>query len=62
MEPFITNQLDKPVTIFLTNGVKLVGVITNFDKHSLVLERDHHQQLVMIAAIATVLPTPQEPS
>jgi host factor-I protein len=60
MEPFITRQLDKPVTVFLTNGVKLIGKITNYDHNALFLEREGSLQLVMLHSIATILPTQQE--
>lgn len=46
----------EPVTVFLTNGVKLSGIITAYDNSSLVLARDGISQLVMFHAIATVMP------
>jgi host factor-I protein len=45
-----------PVTIFLVNGVKLQGIITWFDKFSVLLRRDGHTQLVYKHAISTVMP------
>ena len=45
-----------PVTVFLVNGVKLQGIITWFDKFSVLLRRDGHTQLVYKHAISTVMP------
>lgn len=45
-----------PVTVFLTNGVKLSGSMSWADDHCLTLARDGITQLVMIHAIATVMP------
>lgn len=45
-----------PVTLFLVNGIKLQGVITEFDNFSLLLQRDNHHQLVYKHAISTVMP------
>lgn len=43
------------VAIYLVNGVKLTGRIKGFDKYSLMLESDAHEQLLFKHAIATVL-------
>jgi host factor-I protein len=45
-----------PVTVFLVNGVKLLGVVTWFDSFSLLLRKDGHSQLVYKHAISTVMP------
>ena len=45
-----------PVTIFLTNGVRLQGHVAGFDSYALVLSRDHQSQLVYKHAISTILP------
>jgi host factor-I protein len=45
-----------PVTIFLTNGVRLQGYVTGFDSYSLHLTRDGQSQLVYKHAISTILP------
>lgn len=45
-----------PVTIFLTNGVKLSGTITMVDDDCLTLSRDGMTQLVMKHAVSTVMP------
>lgn len=45
-----------PVTVFLTNGVKLSGAITAVDEQCMTLARDGVTQLVMRHAVATVMP------
>lgn len=45
-----------PVTIFLSNGVKLQGNITSFDSFSVLLRRGPQVQLVYKHTIATVVP------
>jgi len=44
------------VTVFLTNGVKLQGVVTWFDNFCVLLRRDGHAQLVYKHAISTIMP------
>ena len=46
-----------PVTIFLSNGVKLQGNITGFDNFSMLLRRGPQVQLVYKHTIATVVPS-----
>ncbi|MEI7670190.1 MAG: RNA chaperone Hfq [Pseudomonadota bacterium] len=46
-----------PVTVFLSNGVKLQGNITGFDNFSMVLRRASQVQLVYKHAIATIVPS-----
>ena len=46
-----------PVSIFLMNGVKLLGVVDWFDRYSVVLRRDGHSQLVYKSTISTIVPT-----
>jgi host factor-I protein len=46
-----------PVTVFLTNGVKLQGRLTNFDRVCLVLTRAGHAQLIFKKAVSTVMPS-----
>lgn len=45
-----------PVTIYLTNGVQLKGIVTWFDNFSLLLRRDAHAQLVYKHAVSTIMP------
>lgn len=44
-------------TIFLTNGVKLVGEIVAFEKDIIALNRDDSTQLVFRHAIGTIMPS-----
>jgi len=44
------------VTVFLVNGVKLLGIITWFDNFCVLLRRDGHSQLVYKHAISTIMP------
>jgi host factor-I protein len=46
-----------PVTVFLTNGVRLQGHVGAFDTYSILLVRDRQAQLVYKHAIATILPS-----
>jgi len=45
------------VTVFLINGVKLQGIITQHDEESLLLRRDGHTQLVYKHAVSTIMPS-----
>lgn len=45
-----------PVTIFLVNGVKLLGVVTWFDNFCVLLRREGQIQLVYKHAISTIMP------
>ncbi|UYH51265.1 RNA chaperone Hfq [Candidatus Kirkpatrickella diaphorinae] len=44
------------LTIFLVNGVKLSGQITQYDTHTIILMRDDQSQLVYKHAVSTILP------
>lgn len=44
----------RPITIFLMNGVKLMGRLKGFDKYSVILEANHQEQLIFKHAISTV--------
>ena len=46
-----------PVTVFLSNGVKLQGNITGFDNFCMVLRRGPQVQLVYKHSIATIVPS-----
>tara|TARA_R110000868_G_scaffold189695_1_gene432907 strand:+ start:92116 stop:92373 length:258 start_codon:yes stop_codon:yes gene_type:complete len=46
----------QPITVFLTNGVKLQGKLTWFDNFCLTLTRDGVTQLVYKHGISTVMP------
>ena len=45
------------VTVFLVNGVKLKGTVSQFDNFCILLRRDDQSQLVYKHAISTVMPS-----
>ncbi len=45
-----------PVTVYLSSGVKLQGVVGSFDNFCIVLKRAGQSQLVYKHSIATVVP------
>lgn len=49
-------QSRMPVTVFLTNGVKLQGYVTWIAEDTMTLTRDGITQLVFRHAISTVMP------
>ncbi len=53
---FITRFGERPVTIFLKNGIKLSGRITGADPLGPELIRDGVTQTIFWDAIATVMP------
>ena len=44
------------VTIFLTNGFKVKGLVKGFDSYIVILECDGKQNLVYKHAISTIIP------
>lgn len=60
LQDVFLNQIRKtktPVVIYLSNGVKLQGVVTWFDNFCVLLRRDSHAQLVYKHAISTIMPS-----
>jgi len=45
-----------PVTVFLSNGVRLQGVVAGYDAFCVLLERDGEQQIVYKHSITTTVP------
>ena len=45
-----------PVTIYLANGIKLQGYVTEFDAYSVLLVRSGQSQLVYKHAVSTIMP------
>jgi host factor-I protein len=45
-----------PVTIFLTNGFQIRGLIKAFDAYVIIAEADGKQQMVYKHAISTIIP------
>lgn len=53
------NQLRKnhiPVTVILTNGFQLRGIVKGFDNYTVLVETDGKQQLIFKHAISTFSP------
>lgn len=54
---FMGGNLGKQFTVFLVNGIKLVGRLRQFDQFTVLLENNGEQLLVFKHAISTVIPT-----
>ena len=55
----LLNQLRKEkivVTVFLTNGFQLKGLIRGFDNFIVLIETDDKQQIIYKHAISTIIP------
>ncbi len=50
------------VTVFLSNGKKLVGRIKSFDKFTLLLESHYGQQIIFKHAVSTVTTSSRPPA
>lgn len=57
-DAFLSDVVERkvPVNIFLINGIKLIGTITNYDQYSVEITHDV-TQIVFKRAISTILPT-----
>ncbi len=44
------------VTMFLMNGVKIIGFVSCFDQSTILIKRDNYVQLVFKHAISTISP------
>ena len=59
LQDVFLNQVRKehvPVTVYLTNGFQLRGMVKGFDNFTVVLDSEGKQQLVYKHAISTVWP------
>ena len=59
LQDVFLNQVRKEhisVTLYLTNGFQLKGIVKGFDNFTVVLETDGKQQLVYKHAISTISP------
>jgi host factor-I protein len=59
LQDVFLNQVRKEhiaVTIYLTNGFQLKGLVKGFDNFTVVLDSDGRQQLVYKHAISTISP------
>ena len=60
---FARLRRDKTITtIYLVNGVKLIGKIKSFDKFSILIENNHQEQLIFKHAISTITFSSGRPS
>lgn len=59
IQDMFLNQLRKdsiPVTVYLTNGFQIRGVIRAFDNFTIVIDSEGRQQMVYKHAISTFMP------
>lgn len=59
LQDVFLNQVRKEhiaVTIYLTNGFQLKGLVKGFDNFTVIIESDGRQQLVYKHAISTISP------
>jgi len=45
-----------PVTVFLTNGFQIRGLVKAFDNYTVVLDSEGKQQLIYKHALSTIIP------
>lgn len=60
LQDVFLNQVRKehiPVTIYLTNGFQLRGLVKGFDSFTVILDNEGRQMLVYKHAISTITPT-----
>ncbi len=60
LQDVLLNQLRKDkiaITVFLTNGFQLKGIIKGFDNFVVMLESDGKQQMIYKHAISTLVPS-----
>ena len=57
-DTFLAEARDKRrlVTVFVTNGYQLKGIITWFDRFTLCLEGEGKQSLIYKSAVSTIVP------
>ena len=46
-----------PVTVFLTSGFQIRGVVRGFDNYVVIIETDGKQQMVYKHALSTIVPS-----
>jgi len=59
LQDVFLNQVRKEhiiVTIYLTNGFQLKGIVKGFDNFTVILESDGKQQMIYKHAISTISP------
>ena len=55
----ILNQLrrdENPITMFLTNGFQIRGIVKGFDNYVIIVESENKQQMIYKSAISTIIP------
>ncbi|HHU63536.1 MAG TPA: RNA chaperone Hfq [Clostridiales bacterium] len=60
LQDIFLNQVRKervPVTIHLTNGFQLKGVVKGFDNFTIILDNEGKQMLIYKHAISTITPS-----
>ena len=58
-QDLILNQVRKenmPVTVFLTNGFQIKGMIRGFDNYVIIMDSDNKQQMIYKHAVSTIIP------
>ena len=58
-QDLILNQVRKdsmPVTVFLTSGFQIRGIIKGFDNYVVLIESENKQQMIYKHAISTIIP------
>lgn len=59
---FLCHHLNKVVSVFLINGIRLVGKLKQFDQFTLLLEdKEGTRQLVFKHAVSTIQPPARRP-
>lgn len=53
----ILRQQAQTVTVFLTNGFQMRGIIRGFDSFVVMLESDGRQQMLYKHAVSTIVPS-----
>ena len=46
-----------PITVFLTNGVQLKGIVKGFDTYVVILESEGKSSMIYKHAISTIIPS-----
>lgn len=52
----VVRQQSTQVTVFLTNGFQMRGVVRGFDNYVVILESDGIQKMIYKHAISTIIP------
>jgi len=61
-QDLILNQVRRdgmPLTVFLTSGFQIRGVLKGFDSYVIIMEVDGKQQMIYKHAISTIAPSKQ---